>query len=249
MKNAIQSNLQMVLGNQFIIGVLTFVLIVFLAQIESLIQFVRQTSFLPYGYHNEWVHTAIQSDAVISFVPILSVLPLAGSFVDDVKSRYAYFLLIRSDWKTYLICRVFVCFLYGGMVITCGVIFAWICATLIFLPRENLANLTQNPSYVLLKEIALLFLNGGLWAIIGITTSTIMESKYIAYASPFITYYLLIIVYERYLQNCHVLYPKNWIKGEMWPLKYSGASIFLIELTLVFSIIFVIRAGRRLREL
>lgn len=72
---------------------------------------------------------------------------------------------------------------------------------------------------------------------------------YIAYTSPFVTYYLLVILCERYFTDAYMLYPPNWINPDVWPYGFWGAVIFLLELTLAFGILFVIRAGRRLREL
>ena len=93
-------------------------------------------------------------------------------------------------------------------------------------------------------------MNGGFWAVVGITMSTLMESKYIAYASPFVIYYLLVILYERYFPDCFLIYPREWINpSNLWPFGYWGPAILMIELTLVFASIFIYRAGRRLRQL
>ena len=100
-----------------------------------------------------------------------------------------------------------------------------------------------------LCQIMLMFCNGGLWAVIGITISSLMESKYVAYASPFVIYYLLVILCERYIPEAYLLYPPNWTNPGVWPYGAWGAAIILLELSLVFCILFIIRAGRRLREL
>ena len=81
------------------------------------------------------------------------------------------------------------------------------------------------------------------------TMSTIMESKYIAYASPFIVYYLLVILYERYFPNAWLLYPKNWLDPEVWPYGVGSAALFLLELTFLCGLVFYIRGKRRLEQL
>lgn len=81
------------------------------------------------------------------------------------------------------------------------------------------------------------------------TMSTIMESKYIAYASPFIVYYLLVIFYERYFPNTWLLYPKNWLNPEIWPLGIGSAALFLLELTFLCGLVFYVRGKRRLEQL
>ena len=62
-------------------------------------------------------------------------------------------------------------------------------------------------------------------------------------------YYLRVILYERYFSGIFLLYPPNWIKPEAWPFGWVGAAVFLLELTVTFAILFVVRAERRLREL
>ena len=81
------------------------------------------------------------------------------------------------------------------------------------------------------------------------TASTVMESKYIAYASPFIVYYLLVILYERYFPDAWLLYPKNWLAPEIWPYGVGSAALFLMELTFLCGLVFYIRGKRRLEQL
>ena len=130
-----------------------------------------------------------------------------------------------------------------------GILLAWGASALLFLPMEKVAEASSEASAILLKTCVLLFLNGGLWAVVGMTMSTIMESKYIAYASPFIVYYLLVILYERYFPNAWLLYPKNWIDPEIWPYEAGSAAEFLLELTLLCGLVFYIRGKRRLEKL
>ena len=90
---------------------------------------------------------------------------------------------------------------------------------------------------------------GGFWAVVGMTMSTFMESKYIAYASPFAIYYLLVILCERYLPDMFIIYPKVWTNLEVWPYGWGGVILFLVELTLLFMFIFAFRAERRLQQI
>ena len=139
--------------------------------------------------------------------------------------------------------------LSGGLVIVVGVLITWGISALVLLPMEKVAEAPSESTVFLLKTCVLLFLNGGLWAVLGMTMSTIMESKYIAYASPFIVYYLLVILYERYFPNAWLLYPKNWLDSEVWPYGIGSTALFLLELTFLCGLVFYIRAKRRLEQL
>ena len=101
----------------------------------------------------------------------------------------------------------------------------------------------------LIEICFLLFVNGGFWSVVGMAMSTLMESKYISYATPFVLYYLLVILYERYFSDLFIIYPKTWTDPAAWPFGCWGAAIFLLEMTLIFAILFAFRAGRRLQQL
>ncbi len=237
------------MNTQTALGIITVILLVFVSSIDTLIQLFPIHSLIPNNYHTDLILNALCSDATAPFVAILATLPFAASYIDDVKSKYVRFCLIRSSFITYLATKVLVCYLCGSFIITVGVLLAWGMSTLVFLPLERVEENPQETISLLLKTCGLLSLSGGLWAVVGMTMSTLMESKYIAYASPFVIYYLLVILCERYFPDAFLLYPPNWIKPEVWPYGAWGTAIFQLELTLAFGILFAIRAGRRLREL
>ena len=109
---------------------------------------------------------------------------------------------------------------------------------------------SSDSTMILLKTCGLLFLNGGLWAVIGMTMSSIMESKYIAYASPFVMYYMLVIINERYFPDAYLIYPREWlVPSDLWPFGFLGPAILMIELAHIVAILFIFRAGRRLQEI
>ena len=225
------------------------VLLLFLSSVDSMLQLFPCLSLLSNGYHSEFVSNALSSDTVASFVPILAVLPFAACYIDDIKSKFARFYLVRSSYATYLASRVLVCFISGGLVIVTGVLLAWGISSLLFLPIEKASEVPSEYNILLLKSCVLLFLNGGLWATLGIAMSTIMESKYISYSSPFILYYLLVILYERYFPDAWLLYPKNWLNPEIWPYGVGSAVVFLLELTFFSGLLFYFRGRRRLESL
>lgn len=234
---------------QIILGIASATILAFLSSIDTLLQLFPITALQTNDYHTNFVLNAVHSDTLASFIPILAVLPYTASYIDDVKSKFVRFFLVRTNYATYLINRILVCFLSGGLVITAGILLAWGVSALLFLPMEKVAETPSESTALLLKACGLLFLVGGLWAVLGMAMSTIMESKYIAYASPFIVYYLLVILYERYFPNAWLLYPKNWLNPEIWPYGIGSAALFLLELTFLCGLVFYIRGKRRLEQL
>jgi len=249
MNNSVCAGMKRVINVRTALGTFSIAMLVFLSSMDTILKLFPVTFLQSNDYHTNFVLNALCSDTVVPFVPIFAVLPFTANYVDDVKSRFARFFLIRADYITYLMSYILVCFLSGGLVIAAGTLLAWGASALLFLPMEKAAETPSEATALLLKTCGLLFLNGGLWAVLGMTMSTVMESKYIAYASPFIVYYLLVILYERYFPNAWLLYPKNWLNPEIWPYGIGGAALFLLELTCLCGLVFYVRGKRRLEQL
>lgn len=249
MKSTISSGFRQAANiGMFLVPLLTAGVIM-LNFMNPLIRAYRVNSVIE-GLHINLMIQALQSDSLISFLPILAALPFGGCFVDDLKSKFARFFLIRSSYRTYIVSRIIVGFLTGGLAILSGALITWGTTAAVLSPMEREIEGMEPAGIDSLIQICfLLFLNGGLWAVIGMTMSTLMESKYIAYCSPFVIYYLLVILCERYFPDAFLLYPPNWVKPDLWPYGVWGAGIFLAEVTVLFGLLFVFRAGRRLREL
>lgn len=249
MKLAITNCIHRISKARIAIGTAILVVLIFGTSVDLLLPLFRNTTRPAYGYHTEFLLSALHSDTICSFLPIVAALPFTASYIEEIKCKFARFFLIRTDYIGYLTSNFLACFLSGGSVIALGVLLAWGIATLLLLPMEKVTEISSEYTTLLLKTSVLLSLNGGLWAVLGMTMSTIMESKYIAYASPFIVYYLLVILYERYFPNAWLLYPKNWLDPEIWPYGIGSAALFLLELTFLCGLVFYIRGKRRLEQL
>lgn len=249
MKNALLSGLRELSWLRMFIGILAMLAVISIASADSLIRVYREHLVLEYGYHTNQILESLQSDTVASFLPILAVLSFSAVYIDDVKSKFVRFFLIRTNYTSYLVSRIIICFLSGGVVIVAGTLLAWGLYAILFLPLEKTVVAHSESTTLLMKACTLLFLDGGFWSIVGMTMSTLMESKYISYATPFVFYYILVILYERYFSDLFIIYPKTWIDPVAWPFGCWGAAIFLFEITLIFALLFALRAGRRLQRL
>ena len=250
MKNAVLSGVRQISWIRIALTVVVMIVLICFSSMEKIMQTFPSPALLSPGFHENLLLNALASDTVTSFLPVLAVLPFAGSYVDDVKSKFARFFCIRSSYHTYTFSRIIVCFLSGGFTILLGALISWAVASLVFLPMEKISDVPLESTEKLIQMCELLFLSGGLWAVVGMSMSTLMESKYIAYASPFVVYYMLVILFERYFPNLFIIYPKQWISpSEYWPFGTLGAAVLMIEITLIFGAMFVVKAERRLQQL
>ncbi|NMA95678.1 MAG: hypothetical protein GX974_06520 [Clostridiales bacterium] len=75
-------------------------------------------------------------------------------------------------------------------------------------------------------------------------------SKYTAYISPFVIYYVFVMLSERYFKDIYIMNPKEWIVPEnYWPGKHWGIMLFILILTFIIMILNDVVIERRVNEL
>jgi hypothetical protein len=237
-------------GRGFLTAVFGMALVMALASLQSVFAAFTASPTLPNGFHAQLVFDALTSDWVTLALPILCALPYTTAFVDDMKSGYIKQYLHRSGVKPYIQGKLMACALSGGLALFAGVLLAYALSVLVFSPMElALAKGQTAPPYVaqLLMKAAVLFCSGAFWSLVGLTLAALTMNRFMAYASPFILYYVLIILHERYFESLYVLYPKEWLEpSALWVLGAWGVILLLLELIAAVSLAFALTARRRL---
>lgn len=239
-------------GRGFVIGILGMLLVIGLSSIENIIEVTRSPQPLPNGFSAQLIITALSTDWVTLAVPILCALPFTAAFVDDIKSGYVKQYLHRSGTARYIRGKLIACGLSGGLVLFLGILLSYGLSALVFTPME-LALTKEEIAQPYFAQVIMasftLFLSGALWSLVGFTFAALTMSRYMAYASPFILYYVLIILHERYFNSIYVLYPKEWLfPSDAWTLGSFGVLLLLSELTAIVSLAFALAAKRRLES-
>lgn len=247
--NHITTQLRRGMGRRFWLAVAASAALVMLSYLHPLLQIQRELGGLRQGLHTLLFSDALSSDILASFLPVLTAIPLAAGYLQDVKSKFARFLLIRGSRSQYLIGMALACWLCGGLAVLMGTGAAYGLTVLALAPMERAMEDCPPVQVHIAGKLLLLTLNGGLWAVLGMTLSTLMESSYIAYASPFVVYYLLIILAERYFPKVWLIHPQNWQNPERWPHGIGSAVLFLLALTALLGLLFYRRGRRRLAQL
>lgn len=237
-------------GRSFLIGVLGMVLAIILSQIESLVNAARGAQLLPNGYHAQFIMSALSTNWVTLAIPILCALPFTTAFVDDIKSGFIKQYLHRSGTGPYIKGKLLACGLSGGLTLFVGILLAYAVSSLVFTPMELALGEGETAQPYLAQILmisATLFFSGAFWSLVGFTFASLTMNRYMAYASPFILYYVLIILHERYFEKTYVLYPTEWLfPSDAWTLGSWGVILLLLELIAVMSMVFAVSARRRL---
>ncbi len=243
---------QALTDRRFLVAVLVVIVLLGLSSVQTLIEALRISEVLETNFHHRVIMDALSSDAMTMALPIVVALPFTTSVVDDLKSGFIKEYLPRTSSDAYIAGRTIACVISGGTALCLGVCFAYFVAALALLPIEAAADGIWLIDVLseLWGKLMLCFVSGGFWSMVGMLLATLTGSRYMAYASPFILYYVLIILYERYFDNLYVFYPKEWINpSELWTFGNIGVIVLVSELTVIAVLCFWRTAQRRLAQI
>lgn len=211
--------------------------------------FFSERQYRPMGFHEELLLKALSSDIILLVTPILAAIPYTSSFVDDEKTGFIKAYLPRTTVTRYVVGKELACALSGGLSLVVGIFAAYGLFALLLLPHETLVDYYVEPRFGEIAFRALLFfLQGACWALVGMLLSSITENIYLAYAAPFILYYVLIILQERYFRKAFMLNPKNYLTlNGAWPLGGKSAVFLTAVILMILLLVFYIIAERKLR--
>ena len=240
-----------IFSRSFVFALLGMALCVIFGAINDIISvFKMEMPTVLFGYHENLFQTALKSDIILLVVPLLAAIPYAAAFVEDVKSGYLKQCLPRTTTTRYLVGKSVSCALSGGLALLLGALLGFMIFTLVFSPIEIYVDF---PIPSLLGELwfslLLVFLSGALWATVGLLLSTLTMNAFLAYAAPFILYYVLVIMQERYFRAAFMLNPKNYITMQgAFPLNGKSAALTLFMLVILFVLLFYVVGQKHLRD-
>lgn len=244
---------QALFSRSFLIGVIGIAVAIGVGSIQTITEALRTEGLLEYNFHSTLILSALSSNALTLVLPIAASLPYTASFIEDMKSGFLKEYLPRTTLKKYISGKIAAAALSGGLVLFVGLIAAYALSALAFAPMEGMPGeeMAEEPYLAqFISQAFLVFFSGALWSMIGLALSSATGSKYMAFASPFILYYVLIILKERYFHSLYVLYPKEWINPSgYWPLGWLGVILLLLELTGLAAVCFALVAKRRIAEI
>ena len=158
--NQITPQLHRGFGPRFWLAVVAFVVLDVFGYLQPLLRIRQERAYLYQGYHNVFFSDALSSDILASFLPILAAVPLAARYLEDIKSKFARFLVIRGSNSQYLIGQVLACWLCGGLAVLLGMGTAYGLTVLILTPIERVAEAYTPIETRFVGKLALLAFHG-----------------------------------------------------------------------------------------
>lgn len=241
-----------IISKGFGVGVIAMAAILVISGWESLAGTNLTKALLPYGTHITILMDAMKADMITFAVPILCTLPCAASYVDDLKSGFIKVYLHRTGVNGYISGKLIACGISGGLLLFLGFLAAIPVSALIFTPMEAAATGKEVLPYLgeILGNASMLFFAGMFWSLMGFFLAGATKSRYMAYASPLVLFYMMIILYERYFNKLYVLYPKEWLSPtDAWQLGGMSVALMMVEFSAAAAMAFSILAKKQLETL
>lgn len=215
----------------------------------SLICFVTMAVGFPFdeikiplstGAFLELFQKALDSEVILFLIPIASVLPVSATYVRESSSGFLKFYITRINRMEYIKRKVFQVYVGGFLPFLVAGIAALLLCFLFLYPLELKGDISSemfSSALVLLLRIAVI---AGIVSELSGIFAAVFQNYYMAYGLPFVCYYMLIILKERYLQEMYVCYPAEWVKCQQdWGPQGIGIWLFLM----VFSIVMILLHG------
>lgn len=233
------------------IGVFCFLIMTFILRMDVIIKVFEEKKQLEHGWALTFVLETLMNESLLFFLPILSSLPYSTSFIDESKAGSTRLAISRVKKSAYLHSKALTCALSGSYILAAGVLSVLVVSLIIFAPMEQpiAENIENSQNLLFIKMLLTYSISGALWAEVGLFFSTLLKHRLMAWLSPFMLYYLLIIFQERYFEWCYILYPKEWINPKnLWPMDNFSVSLWLLTLVLFVGYAFIKVGERRLKS-
>lgn len=204
-----------------------------------------------WGFHDELFQTATKSDVVLLGMSVICSLPFAVSYIQEAKSKYVIFRLVRCSSKEYLLSKIVTAYVIGGLTIVLSFLLFYVVLLLGFAPVE--VQLGQQLSLWMSMQqfvsvLSIYFLVGGFFSLAAMVLGSFSMNYYIAYAASFILFYFLVILHERYMRGFPILDPKEWILHyDRYPFGMFGVAGMSLLLSALFGVLFGVYAKRRIQ--
>lgn len=200
------------------------------------------------------VSSGIDSELFCISVPVICTLPYTVGFLEDSQSGFLKSYLPRTSLTAYIYGKIGACAISGGLVEVLGVLLyaGWKQSGIEgwwYLQRGGSRLDIDYPGEGTQLSVCygLLFLSGVLWSMVSATLCAWTRSRYIAYGSSFVIYYLLVILQERYFPKLYCLNPEEWFRYQhTWIFEQWGIVCMLggICLILLFCYGQIVRKNR-----
>lgn len=166
----------------------------------------------------EAVYYGMSSEIFTYLLPIACTLPMSASWLEDFQSGMQPYIMLKTTKLKYQWSKIINCGLFGGMTVVFSILLLMVVNYIRYpmidmeFVQWQMIDMTYQLEF--LKIGFILSLNGILYAVFGGVISVLTNSRYMAYAAPFIFYYVVSTLVSAYLEDMWMLNPKEWMSAQ-----------------------------------
>lgn len=229
---------------RFLVGVFLIVVVALLS-VGTMLKKIADTGSSPEG--PGWfvaIMYCMNSINTLMFIPIAVSFAAGENAEEELRSRFFMFSYIRTGKKQYLFGKAVGLCISGGLMV-CFAMMILLGISIIGFGRFPAMGGVEAGIFELCGTTALsflrIFLNGALWALVGGFAAVVTRNRYMAYAVPFIVYYVLTVFQERYYQKLYFLNPRYWATTMYYGNLFCISVLLAVTLLMAFLFIWAIK--------
>ena len=183
---------------------------------------------------------ALDNQMILFLIPIAAVLPVGANFVRESSTGFLKLYITRISRMEYIKRKTIQIYAGGFLPFFMAGIAALFLCFLFLYPLELKGNISWQMVSSALAFLLRISLTAGIMAELAGIFAAAFQNYYMTYGLPFVSYYMMIILKERYLDQMYVFYPAEWMKCQQdWGPQGHGIWLFLA----VFSIFMILLHG------
>ena len=176
----------------------------------------------------------VTSDIFIMLIPVFSTFAFSSAFIEEYSSGFTKSSLMRTGKKEYSFSKTVTVMLSGGLSVILGLSVLTIIFYFSIPDYLNTDKSYADQYYTFFVEFMSVAVNGALWSIVGSISSIVTKNKYIAFAFPFVFFYVLSVFQSRYYPDMILLNPTEIMRS---PVYIGSVEIGLIVSLIVLGIL------------
>lgn len=192
----------------------------------------------------------IDNKTILFLIPVASVLPTGGAYVRESAGGFLRLYITRIDRMDYIKRKTVQIYAGGFLTLFLAGAAALTFCFLGLYPLELKGSITWEMVWESISLLLRISLVGGITAELSGIFAAVFQNYYLAYGLPFVSFYMLIILKERYFSKMYALYPAEWVKCQQyWGTGHTGIWIFLAVSTAAVMLLHGLVLYGRLREI
>lgn len=205
---------------------------------------LHQGSFL------KFYQTALESQMMLFIVPIAAVLSPGASYVRESSSGFLKLYILRTSRTGYVFKKTLGIYAGGFLPFALAGSLGLLLCFFFLYPLELKGGIPWKEACRALQTLLRISFAGGILAELSGIFAAVFQNYYMAYGLPFVAYYMMVILKERYLPKLYALYPGEWVLcKEYWGREGTGIWLFFLVFSLAFLLLHSLLLYWRVQEI